>query len=186
MPNYRNQSPRDEMLLHPEDNLNSPHMLEPSMPLPLFRGLVTPHMDKDMSSDTLQQIDPPGFRKGDIIIDDQPANGPFTEKHESPVRRWVSSFTSKQVIVNNGEVKELQKQVVREPDGTEVHTTIERSPDGEKKSVFYKRPDGQQFDVTNSEDLQIMNQRVPPTEEHYSENKYSRIFDAVRRWYHGN
>ncbi|CAH8457245.1 unnamed protein product [Schistosoma curassoni] len=83
------------------------------------------------------------------------------------------------------EVKELQKRVVREPDGTEVHTTIERSCDGEKKHVIYMRPDGQQSQTANSEDLLIMDPS-PSMKEYQSENKSSGIFDALRRWYYGN
>lgn len=54
-------------------------------------------------------------------------------------------------------MKELQKRVVREPDGTEVHTTIERSCDGEKKHVIYMRPDGQQSQTANSEGKRSLN-----------------------------
>ncbi|VDO64317.1 unnamed protein product [Schistosoma margrebowiei] len=152
-----------------------------------------------------RQIDPPDFKKGDIIIDGQPANAPYAEKRDSSVRSWVSSFTSKKLIVNNGEVRELQKRVVREADGTEVHTTIERSSDGEKKHVIYMRPDGQQSQTANSEDtrslsililrytvlmfivdLLIMDPSVPSMKEYQSENKSSGILDALRRWYYGN
>ncbi|CAH8459408.1 hypothetical protein MS3_00009823 [Schistosoma haematobium] len=174
------------MLRRPENESDYLQVPEPWMPFPFYGDLVKPDMmDRKMFSETLRQIDPPDFKKGDIIIDGQPANAPYAEKRDSSVRSWVSSFTSKKLIVNNGEVKELQKRVVREPDGTEVHTTIERSCDGEKKHVIYMRPDGQQSQTANSEDLLIMDPS-PSMKEYQSENKSSGIFDALRRWYYGN
>nr|CAX70898.1 hypothetical protein [Schistosoma japonicum]CAX70899.1 hypothetical protein [Schistosoma japonicum]CAX76040.1 hypothetical protein [Schistosoma japonicum]CAX76041.1 hypothetical protein [Schistosoma japonicum]CAX76042.1 hypothetical protein [Schistosoma japonicum] len=184
----RSQSPRDEMLRQPEDESNSSTLPvpEPWMLFPFYGDLVKPDMmNRDLFNETLLQRDPLDFEKRDIIIDDQSARAPFTENSHPSVHTWISSFTSRKIIGNNGEMKELQKRVVREPDGTEVHTTIERSSDGEKKHVIYKRPDGQQLDVMNNEGIQIMEPLVSPMKEHQSERP-SGIFGALRRWFYGN
>ncbi|CAH8457036.1 unnamed protein product [Heterobilharzia americana] len=152
-PKLKDQSPRDEMLRIPEDEFGYLQSLNPHpwMSFDFFRDMVSPDMDRNIPDGLLGQKNIQELEKKDIIIDDQPSYAQYIEERNPSIQSWTSYFSSKRVFGSDGKIKELQRRVVREPDGTEVHTTIEKSPDGEKKHVIYKRPDGQHLSITNSD-----------------------------------
>nr|CAH8831012.1 unnamed protein product [Trichobilharzia regenti] len=183
-PRDKHLSPRDEMLRKPEDEFSAMQTPEPWYLFPFYGDFVKPDMmDRSIYEKSLPQNDAQRFEKRDIIIDDQVADSPNVGGWGSSIRSWSSSFVSRKYFGDNGQVTEVQKRVVREPDGTEVHTTIERSSDGEKKHVIYKKPDGQQFSITDNDEPQSM---ISSTKQFPTEKAPSGWFSALRRWYQGN
>ncbi|KER33398.1 hypothetical protein T265_00713 [Opisthorchis viverrini] len=187
-------SPRDEMLREPEGESRELPDPEPWTPFPFYGDLVKPDMmDREFFTETQRRRHMPSQPKKDIIldegapVDDLLAPGPSTQVH-----RWSQSFSRRMTIGPDGKVIESETRVVQEPDGTKVRTTVERSPQGERKRIVRQKPSGEEeveeVDTNFVSPNMIMPPSSPPDQSSQptTDGKSSGIFDKIRRWFQGS
>ncbi|KAF7259053.1 hypothetical protein EG68_03475 [Paragonimus skrjabini miyazakii] len=111
------------------------------------------------------------------------------------VHRWSQSFNKKTIIGPDGQVIESESRTVCEPDGTEVRTTVERSPQGERKRIVRRTPTGEEEVQETDTDYNGPKPITPspendflinPSEHSASARQSSGLFESIRRWFRGS
>ncbi|TPP63676.1 hypothetical protein FGIG_00400 [Fasciola gigantica] len=198
-------TPRDEMLREREDDegqLHGEHVLpvpEPWTPFPFFGDLVKPDvMDRDFFRESQWQRKQDDSARKDIILDDDAPMGDILLSQPSVrVRKWSQSFSRKTIIGPNGERIETETKVTHEPDGTQIHTTVEKSPRGERKRTTRRNPDGREETEESDTMFSAIEDSTSPAassapsdsraQMHHSDTEVQPggIFDSIRRWFRG-
>ncbi|CAL8107027.1 unnamed protein product [Calicophoron daubneyi] len=149
MPHTRRpQSPREEMLRGEENDANDPHELpvpEPWTPFPFYGDLVKPDMmDRQFFDESMRRRREESEPRRDVVLDDDAPATDLTPHQRWSISKWSQSFSRKTFIGPDGQVTESETSVLQEPDGTKVQTTVERSPQGERKRIVRKKPTGEE------------------------------------------
>ncbi|CAH8558122.1 unnamed protein product [Dicrocoelium dendriticum] len=191
-PRRHAESPRDEMLREPEDD-SRPGLLvpEPWMPFPFYGDLVKPDMmDRDFFNRTQRQRRRYEEDKKDVILDDNaPVDDILSPWAPPEVKKWAQSFSRRTILGPNGELTESETRIVHEPDGTQVKTTVERSPQGERRTVIRRDPSGKEETEETDFNYSVPKMIAPNPQSSTSQtttNKSSPgVLEAIRRWYRG-